>query len=158
MSSQKKIAYLLVLVFIGPLLAAQLLYAFRNHFRFNTLETGMLLSPPIPAQTLPGFKKAFLGKWQLIYLKPYPCDLRCQNAMPPLEQIYRALGKEKNRVEYRHIDFQNNSSSQEISPLKSGDCVLVDPAGWLMMQYTPEASPRGIAKDLRRLLSLSHAG
>lgn len=154
----RKIGYLLVLVFVGPLLAAQLLYAFRNHFTFNTLETGTLLSPPISAQTLPGFEKAFLGKWQLIYLKPQSCDLHCQNTSPPLEQIHRALGKEKNRVEYRSIAFQNPSGAEKKPTLQSGDCILIDPAGWLMMQYSPEANPRGIVKDLRRLLSLSHAG
>jgi hypothetical protein len=158
MSSHKKIAYLLMFVFIGPLVGAQLLYIFRNHFTFATLEHGILILPPIPAQNLPAFEKAFLGKWQLIYLKPQPCDLHCQNTRAPLSQIHRALGKEKNRVEYRSIAFEHFSSPKQTFSLQAGDCVLVDPAGWLVMQYSPETDPRNIVKDLRRLLSLSHAG
>jgi len=144
--------WILIFVFAGPLVTAQLLYIFRDHFHFSTLETGTLLSPPLSVQTLPGFEAAFLGKWQLIYIRPEPCDTQCESLTPPLKQIHLAVGKENYRVEYRSL------SAQDIPVLKPGDIALIDPAGWLIMQYPQHANPRGIVKDLRRLLGISHAG
>lgn len=41
----------------------------------------------------------------------------------------------------------------------SGDRIyLVDPLGNLMMSYAPDANPKGLLEDLKRLLRLSHVG
>lgn len=142
----------LILVFVLPLVAAHLLYAYRNHFHFSTNENGKLLSPPIASQGLPFFDKSFLGKWQLIYFSPIPCDTTCKSIMPALKQIHTALGKEKSKVEYRMIDTS-------ITPLHitSGDIVIIDPQGWLILQYASKSDLKGILRDLRQLLRISHA-
>jgi hypothetical protein len=43
-------------------------------------------------------------------------------------------------------------------PVNAGRSYIVDPLGNLMMSYPPDADPRGILKDLKRLLRLSHIG
>ena len=35
---------------------------------------------------------------------------------------------------------------------------LIDPLGNLMMSYAPDANPKGMLEDLKRLLRLSHVG
>jgi hypothetical protein len=42
--------------------------------------------------------------------------------------------------------------------LSGGRLYLVDPMGNLMMRYQPDAAPRGIVKDLERLLRISYVG
>ncbi len=46
----------------------------------------------------------------------------------------------------------------ERSPLETGRTYLVDPLGNLMMFYAPDAEPRGMVKDLERLLKYSGLG
>ncbi len=43
-------------------------------------------------------------------------------------------------------------------PLDAGRVYLVDPMGYLMMSYEPEDEPRGMIKDLERLLKYSSLG
>ena len=43
-------------------------------------------------------------------------------------------------------------------PLRAGRIYLVDPLGHLMMSYEPEDEPRGMIKDLERLLKYSSFG
>ncbi len=43
-------------------------------------------------------------------------------------------------------------------PLAAGRVYLVDPLGYLMMSYEPEDEPRGMIKDLERLLKYSSFG
>lgn len=43
-------------------------------------------------------------------------------------------------------------------PLRAGRLYLVDPLGNLMMDYEPDAEPRGMIKDLERLLKYSGLG
>ena len=49
-------------------------------------------------------------------------------------------------------------SIDEVPVQDSGRIYLVDPLGNLMMYYRPEAEPRGMIKDLQRLLKYSRIG
>jgi len=44
------------------------------------------------------------------------------------------------------------------APDAAGRSYLVDPLGNLMMSYPADAAPKGMLKDLKRLLRLSHIG
>jgi cytochrome oxidase Cu insertion factor (SCO1/SenC/PrrC family) len=48
--------------------------------------------------------------------------------------------------------------SEDDAPLSAGRLYIVDPRGFLMMSYAPEADPGGIIKDLQRLLRYSSVG
>ncbi len=143
--------WLLFLVFFGPWLTAQIIYAKREQLTFKTLERGMLVSPAIQVQSLPFYDSAWLGKWQIVYLSTENPDENTK-ITPVLNQILKAVGKEKHRVAYQIISAQN-ISSQYLTP---GEIALIDPRGWLVMHYRPNADPIGILKDIRRLLRYSH--
>jgi len=44
------------------------------------------------------------------------------------------------------------------NPLEAGRIYIIDPLGNLMMSYQPDANPRDIMQDLKKLLSASHIG
>lgn len=46
----------------------------------------------------------------------------------------------------------------DTNPLKSNDYYLVDPLGNLMMRYPADSEPKGVIKDLHRLLKYSGLG
>ena len=49
-------------------------------------------------------------------------------------------------------------SEKIITPTKAGHIYISDPLGNLMMSYPPEINPKGILKDLKKLLRASRIG
>lgn len=154
--------WLLLLVFFGPWLTAQVIYAKRDQLAFTTIETGTLVSPPIQAQSLPFYDSAWLGKWQIVYMGTQN-DHEDTDIIPMLNQLHKALGKDKHRVAYQIIATKGASlqppSAKEVFDrvlLAPGEIALIDPRGWLMMHYPANANPIGMLKDIRRLLRYSH--
>jgi hypothetical protein len=45
-----------------------------------------------------------------------------------------------------------------IAPAVADRVYIIDPLGNLMMSYAPNAKPKGMLQDLKRLLGLSHVG
>ena len=43
-------------------------------------------------------------------------------------------------------------------PQTAGSTFLIDPLGNLMMSYAPDAKPKGMLEDMKRLLRLSQIG
>lgn len=149
----KFVTFWLIVVFVLPIIGAHLLYLGRNHFTFKTTQTGLLLAPPLKAEHFSFFNNGYLGKWQLVYINSHVCETKCQTTMSDLAKIHFALGKEKTRVEYRQV-----SLSQNILPLTQGDIAIIDPQGWIIMHYPAYSDLKGLLRDLRQLLRLSHAG
>ncbi len=150
-------AHGLALVFSAPLLMAIVLYMGRGYFSFQHVCTGQLYNPPLHSQTLAFFNKNHHGKWQMIYLRPETCDTSCQTLQNTLAAVYTALGKERERV----ISHQMTMSPQTMTELKAsarGGTLIIDPQGWLVVYYPPHSEAKGILKDLKRLLRLSHVG
>lgn len=143
--------WLLLLVFIGPWVTAQIIYAKRDHLTFKTTQTGTLLSPPVQAQSLPFYDSTWLGKWQIVYMNTKQADMTT-DIIPMLKQLHLALGKDQHRVAYHIISAQNSSV------LAPGEIAIIDPRGWLIMHYPPNPDPIGILKDIRKLLRYSHGG
>jgi len=152
MTARLSIPWILVLLFALPIVAAQGLYFFRDHFSFNTVETGTLLSPPLATETFSFFDPTTTGKWQLVYIQPNTCDRQCQSTLTDLKRIHAALGKESHRILCRTIP------NPELPLLAPGALAVIDPQGWLILHYASSHRPMGIIKDLQRLLKLSHAG
>lgn len=144
--------WLLFLVFFGPWLTAQVIYAKRDQLTFKTLEKGTLVSPAIQARSLPFYDQAWLGKWQIVYMEDSNAHTKT-DIEPMLKQLHTALGKEKHRVTYQIISVQSISLRPPLAP---GEIALIDPRGWLMMHYPPDPDPIGMLKDIRRLLRYSH--
>jgi cytochrome oxidase Cu insertion factor (SCO1/SenC/PrrC family) len=129
----------------------------------------------------------FLHKWTLLYLGSGACDARCRTALYDTRQVRLALDRDMDRVQRlfvagtpccdlaflhgEHPDLITVRDDAAAAPLKAqlstvgaisadsaGRVYLIDPLGNLMMFYTPEAKPKGMLEDLKRLLRLSHIG
>ena len=153
-SPSKLTLWFLILVFTGPMIGARLLYAHQDKIRFKTTQNGILFSPPREAKELTT-DRAFEGKWQLIYLSPSACKTNCQTAIQELHHIHQALGKDQPRVILRIVPRQ--AVKQSLPDLKSDEIIILDPKGWLVLKYSNEQDKKGILRDFRQLLRLSHA-
>jgi cytochrome oxidase Cu insertion factor (SCO1/SenC/PrrC family) len=133
-------------------------------------------------ETNPQFLK---GKWTFLYLQHGPCDDECRRHLYDTRQVRLALDRDMNRVQRVFIGDDNCCDLQELKaahpdlivvranpadeplldllPTLSGAVnahrvYLIDPLGNLMMFYTPEAKPKGMLDDMKRLLRLSSIG
>lgn len=128
------------------------------------------------------------GMWTLLYIDGWDCDTGCADTLYNTRQIRHALGKDMDRVQRvflvngeccelrdlgdEHPDLriawlegEDRKALAGLLPataggdtLNSGRIYLVDPLGNLMMSYGPRAEAKGILKDMKRLLKLSHIG
>jgi cytochrome oxidase Cu insertion factor (SCO1/SenC/PrrC family) len=134
--------------------------------------------------TKPDFLK---GKWTLLYYGTGRCSALCRTDLYNTRQIRIALNRDMDRVqrvfladgeccdwpflESEHPDLLTVRATPEaapllallpavagVAPLKSDRVYLIDPLGNLMMSYAPNARPKGMLEDLKRLLGLSHVG
>jgi cytochrome oxidase Cu insertion factor (SCO1/SenC/PrrC family) len=134
------------------------------------------------AQTNPQFLK---GKWTFLYVQHGRCDDECGRHLYDTRQVRLALDREMNRVQRVFIgddaccDLQEFKSSHPdllvIRATPADDALLallpapqgainshriyvVDPLGNVMMFYAPDAKPKGMLEDMKRLLRLSSIG
>ena len=133
-------------------------------------------------ETNPQFLK---GKWTFLYLQHGPCDDECRRHLYDTRQVRLALDREMTRVQRVFIGDENccdltelkaahpdliavraspaDEPLRDLLPTLSGAAnshrvYLIDPLGNLMMFYSPEAKPKGMLDDMKRLLRLSSIG
>lgn len=124
------------------------------------------------------------GRWTLVQIGARDCDLRCQASLFKSRQARLSLGRDQERVQ-RLLVLPSGEAPQRWAPLLAGHprltvatagpgqlaelralfgagapeaLMLVDPLGNFMMRYDAEATTKGILKDLKRLLKVSHIG
>lgn len=120
-------------------------------------------------------------RWTLVYLHHGECDEPCYNTLYTLRQVRLAQGKNLDRVQRlllldepvapgwvqeaaghypgMHIGRPASSAKAALQPFPaSGSIYLIDPLGNLMMQYPLDTEPKGMIKDLERLLKASYVG
>jgi len=125
-------------------------------------------------------------KWTLLYWGAGTCSARCRTDLYSTRQVRTALNRDMDRVQRvfiaegaccdmeflrtEHPDLITVRATPAAAPLLdllpglgsragAADRVyLIDPLGNLMMSYAPDANPKGMLEDLRRLLGLSHVG
>jgi len=128
------------------------------------------------------------GKWNYVYLHVGECGSECVEQLYKVRQLRLAHGKDIDRMQRLMLwraegvnpdaraELQSHFPGQVIAlvpenselvsafstdgadPLLAGRIYLVDPLGNLMMSYQPDAEPRGIIKDMHRLLKYSGLG
>jgi len=128
------------------------------------------------------------GKWTLVYLLQGACDKTCVEQLYNIRQVRLAQGKNIDRLQRLLVwengavsredqaELQKYFPGQVIVPLTGQQAVvevfsldeqqpmaarrvyLVDPLGNLMMRYEPDDEPKGMIKDLERLLKYSGLG
>lgn len=152
-----------------------------------TTNHGSLVQPVIPVDTAGLVDPAgnaldpnlFLGEWTLIYRLSGDCGQTCRQVLYMLRQVRLAQGKNIDRV-HRLLLLDGAQSPDWVGEVQqhypglliarpvaadgagrfppAGRVYLVDPLGNLMMEYAVDADPRGMIKDLERLLRISYVG
>jgi cytochrome oxidase Cu insertion factor (SCO1/SenC/PrrC family) len=134
------------------------------------------------ARTNPDFLK---GKWTLLYVQKGRCEDECHRHLYDTRQVRLALDREMTRVQRVFIGDEGCCDLAQLKavhpdltairaspadepllallPMRSGAVnshrvYLVDPLGNVMMFYAPEAKPKGMLEDMKRLLRLSSIG
>lgn len=143
----------LLLIFLGPLFGAYCLFYFQDKIDFKSMCHGTLISPPLQSEILSLHEKKLLGKWQMVFVIPDICDDTCKQSQQMLHSIQLALGKEKSRVETRHIPMAFAPMNFEKQGL-----FIIDPKGWVILHYPSLSNPKGVLKDMERLLRYSQIG
>ncbi len=128
------------------------------------------------------------GRWSLVYVGAGSCGAACRQALLDTRQMRLALDRQASRVQRvflyvgelragpelasEHPDLlaarvDDAAGAELLRPFPRFDNVppataerlyIVDPLGNLVLSYPPQADRRGLLKDLRRLLKLSHIG
>lgn len=126
-------------------------------------------------------------KWTLLYVGEGVCSERCKTQLYNTRQVRIALDREMTRVQrvfiargeccdtqFLHAEHQDLVVIQDtaaaatllallpaydgIDPLSADRVYIVDPLGNFMMSYAPDAKPKGLLDDMKRLLRLSSVG
>lgn len=126
------------------------------------------------------------GAWHLVFLGPADCGEACRESLVTTRQVRLALDKDMTRVRRVYLYPGDESPAAALAaeqpdlllgrlageegarlagefpsdgkPSGPGQWFLVDPLGNLMMAYPADVAPKGLLKDLERLLKLSHIG
>jgi len=127
------------------------------------------------------------NKWTLLYWGGGSCAARCRTDLYNMRQVRIALNRDMDRVQRvfiatgeccdwpylaaEHPDLVTVRATPEalrllrifpavngIDPARADRIYLIDPLGNLMMTYAPDAQPKGMLQDLKRLLGLSQVG
>jgi cytochrome oxidase Cu insertion factor (SCO1/SenC/PrrC family) len=126
-------------------------------------------------------------KWTLLYWGAGACSERCKTDLYNTRQVRIALDRDMDRVQRvfvaqgeccdfeflraQHPDLITVRATPEAAsilallrlspgdqPATANRVYLIDPLGNVMMFYAPDARPKGMLEDLKRLLGLSHVG
>ena len=100
--------YMLIAVFVIPLLIAIAMYSLRDHLpSMSSVSHGALIHPAEPIKALTIVTKQnktmsleeIKGKWTYIVYAPNGCDLECEASLFKLRQTKTATGRETNRIQ-----------------------------------------------------------
>jgi cytochrome oxidase Cu insertion factor (SCO1/SenC/PrrC family) len=120
-------------------------------------------------------------KWTLVFFTGKSCKQDCQNKLYQLRQIRLAVGKDRDKVErlliadksldwekfkddykdQKVIDDRSKSYNSLIKLFKQyegfdmSSIYLIDAYGSLIMKYQKDAKPKGIIKDIERLIRVA---
>lgn len=125
------------------------------------------------------------GRWSLVYLGGARCDEACEQRLVLIRQVRLALNQNRSRVQRvyvapdaaaleaaraqlheAHPDLQffrdaGAPGARATDFFQGGDpqaLYLVDPLGNWLMFYTGEVEPKGLHKDIKKLLRFSQVG
>lgn len=137
---------------------------------------------------------AFADKsWWLLYVMPSDCDAACRNRLFQMRQVDKALGKESGRLrqllvltgpvssateallqkefgDFVRIQGESAAADQAFAVAvpaasRAGQLYVMDPMGWIMLSYAPEADEKtsvekaeDVLQDIRKLLKASRIG
>lgn len=149
------------------------------------VQNGSLIDPVIEVGVIEGqaigdnTKQKLLGKWTLTAFVSNGCNVDCEKLLYTLRQTRLALGKNLDKVgrliltdseevmsyveEYKGqkvvkdpVEYDRLINKfREIENFDATDIFLIDPYGFIMMRYKRDMNPKGIIKDVERLIKNS---
>ena len=149
------------------------------------VQNGSLIHPVIEVGAIEAIaigdetKQKLLGKWTLTGFVSAGCDADCEKLLYTLRQTRLALGKNLDKVgrlvltdsdevlgyeeEYKGQKVVKDPDEydrlmnkfREIENFDASDVYLIDPYGFIMMRYDRSMNPKGIIKDVERLIKNS---
>lgn len=124
----------LLLLFIGPIIAARLLF-YSGYHSSKTTNHGVLINPPLSLQPFLSEKQAaaLKGHWLILSVTPQTCGQTCQDNLYKIRQIHTALDKESIRVQRVWV---NNANYPLSSTLKKA--LETTYKGTMAITVTPE--------------------
>jgi cytochrome oxidase Cu insertion factor (SCO1/SenC/PrrC family) len=149
------------------------------------VENGILISPVIELGQVEANviglnkKETVYGKWTISAFVGQSCDESCEDLLYKLRQLRLAIGKNLDKVDRlifsdsdEIMKYSENYTGQkvvyektELSRIKlvfnsapsfdKNNIFLIDPYGFIMMTYKRDAEPKGIIRDVERLIKNS---
>ena len=125
--------YLLIALFVVPLLVAIAMYSLRDKLPMASVSShGQLIHPAQPIEMVEVDLSTgeqlnldqLQGKWTYILYAPNGCDLNCEASLFKLRQTRIATGREANRIQSFIVTKINHTSEKILSrysQIKSGD-------------------------------------
>jgi hypothetical protein len=165
---------LVAAVCLAPVVLATLAY-YLDWTPGGTGNYGELIPPrPVSGPALDRLR----GKWVMVTFDAAACDAACEKKLYYVRQTRKAQGKEQLRIERlwmltdagkprpglvqaiegAHIAPRDEKLLQAFPGEATAHIYLVDPLGNLMLRFPPDPDPKGIIKDLKRLLKYSRTG
>lgn len=166
MMNIRKIPLQIILIFVIsllPVVLGSLLYFQHHYFHFKKLNHGTLFSVPIDVKDL-WMDEMHDRKWHVVYMTDGVCDEHCTQVIHQLQQVQKALGKNRERIRVMSLQGPVIALDQKLTPIVSRDFVttnkiyLIDPIGNLLMYYPHTTDPMNVYRDLQRLLEASQIG
>ncbi len=158
--------YLLLLVFIVPMILSWGLFHYHQYFEFKTVNHGTLINPPVNVQALySDGENGKENKWRIMHVDNGMCDEQCKQINYELHQVQKALGKDQDRVSPILISGNDVLLKKITLTIFRGSpdqiknkIYLVDPRGFLFMVYADTINPMDILKDMKKVLEVSQIG
>ncbi len=183
---------LLVILFALPPLLGWIYFMNPQWLPERVTNHGILISPPRAMQSLtltddnqsPFDWQSLTGQWTLVTLNRGRCATACQEQLKRLQQVRRAVGGERVRIQRLLIQApQDTTQASKITETqtrgatvlylrpenlpeldrlfqvsgieKQAATFLIDPNGMLMMAHRNDQPTKAILQDLERLLKAS---
>lgn len=107
-----------------------------------------------------GQRWAYLGRWQLLLIKPESCDAACAAWLNTMPGLHQALGRDQGRVRWHVVSpagEEGDLVSERLPDTRDGIWVA-DPNGNLVLYYPFLQAPQDLLRDLRKVLRASRIG
>jgi hypothetical protein len=182
----RRLALALLVLCAAPFVAAWFAYFLwppQSRVNYGELiEPRPLADPVLRGIDAKPFRLSQLrGKWLLVQVDAGACGEECRRKLFFMRQVRLALGKDAERVE--RVWLLTDGAVPDAAQLRelegmfvaraagsailadfpaagdaSGRIYVVDPLGNLMLRFPADPDPRGMLKDLTRLLRVSRIG
>ena len=163
-------------VFVVPILAAYALNVWwPNWSPFGSMNHGELVEPGWTIE-LEGVAEHAAGRWILLHPAAAPCDDACEADLDLVKRVHVSLGKDYDRV-VRMFVHRAGAPVERVQSVDAGlilvpapdawfdrfggdapALLIVDPQRQAVLRYGSQPEPKGLARDLARVLKISKIG